>query len=191
METKKPQRKVGKRAEPTSEELEFIYSCFARKLSDGETLEEMKDEPFELRSRGFIKRARKQYDAAKKALEMKSEGIYDVDERERHKRHQVRLADRSQEILAKLKTFFPYTDDRLLADVVIDDNDYEFGTLMEDFRSACLLSHLKSESPALVNFDSWATMKISDIPTLLKLLGLCAETQEFRGTCEVCNDWGI
>ena len=61
-------RFVGKKAEPTEEELEFIYSCLER-LSDREVLEEMQDTEFPLRSLGFIKRRRREFRAAKRVLE--------------------------------------------------------------------------------------------------------------------------
>jgi len=42
MDENNSKKKVAKKAEPTSEELEFIYKCFTRKLSNSEVLEEMK-----------------------------------------------------------------------------------------------------------------------------------------------------
>jgi len=59
---------VGKKAEPTGEELVFIYSKFQEKLSDEEVLEEMRDQPFLRRSIGFLKRRRKEFNAAKYVL---------------------------------------------------------------------------------------------------------------------------
>ena len=63
----KPRNK-GKAAEPTAEELQFIYSKILGKLSDSEILEAMEGEPFEKRTAGFIKRRRKELAAAAKAL---------------------------------------------------------------------------------------------------------------------------
>ena len=62
---KKP---VGEKAEPTAEELEFIYSHLM-KLSDQEVLEEMQDTEFPVRSLGFIKRRRREFNVARKVLE--------------------------------------------------------------------------------------------------------------------------
>ena len=57
--------KGGKKAEPTAEELEFIYSKIEEKLGDSEILEEMQsEEVFPLRSIGSIKRRRREYNAA-------------------------------------------------------------------------------------------------------------------------------
>jgi len=50
---------VGKKAEPTAEELEFIYSRLGR-LSDQEVLEELESAEWPKRSVGFIKRRRKE-----------------------------------------------------------------------------------------------------------------------------------
>jgi arsenate reductase-like glutaredoxin family protein len=61
---------VGKKAEPSTEELEFIYAR-VDKLSDEEILDEMQDEPFHLRSPGFIKRRRKEFTAAKTLIKAK------------------------------------------------------------------------------------------------------------------------
>ena len=61
-------RPVGKKAEPTAEELEFIYSRLGT-LSDQEVLEEMQSEEFPVRSVGFIKRRRREYNAAKRVLQ--------------------------------------------------------------------------------------------------------------------------
>ena len=66
MVSKKP---VGKKAEPTTEELEFIYQHIER-LSDQEILEEMQGTAFPVRSPGFIKRRRREFNAAKKILEL-------------------------------------------------------------------------------------------------------------------------
>jgi hypothetical protein len=66
------QKFVGKKAEPSTEELVFIYTRVDR-LSDKEILEEMQDEAFPLRGPGFIKRRRKEFAAAKTV--MKDKGI--------------------------------------------------------------------------------------------------------------------
>ena len=60
-------RKKGTGYDPTKEELEFIYARIPQ-LSDGEILEEMKDVSFPVRKSGFIKRRRKELDAAKTVL---------------------------------------------------------------------------------------------------------------------------
>ena len=57
----------GKGVEPSVEELIFIYKRL-EKLSDTEILDEMQNETFPLRSTGFMKRRRREYQAAKTVL---------------------------------------------------------------------------------------------------------------------------
>ena len=64
------QKFVGKKAEPSAEELEFIYARVDR-LSDEEILEEMQSDDFPSRSAGFIKRRRKEFAAAKTVIKTK------------------------------------------------------------------------------------------------------------------------
>ncbi|MBN2239017.1 MAG: hypothetical protein JW712_04530 [Dehalococcoidales bacterium] len=190
MEEEKSIKKGGKRDEPTDGELEFIYERFVNKDTDEQVIRELNDEGFLLlRSKGFIKRRRREFDIAKKVLAKQAEGAYDTNPLERRKRHWTRLADRAQEFLDKLKTYFPYVDDYMLAEIAIDDEDYDLATLTEDSRSIYLLSHLKTDIPEIRNLESWSDLKINDIPKLLPVLGLRAESQQFVGTCEVCEDW--
>jgi hypothetical protein len=190
MEGEKPNQKSGKRPEPTAEELEFIFERFATKDPPEEVLEALDSEGFPLR-RGirFIKKREEEFKIAKKVIAKQAEGAYDTARIERRKRHWARLAERSQELLDKLKTFFPFTYDYMLVDAVTDNDDFEFATLLEDFRSYCLLSHIKAELPELENLKSWPELKINDIRQLFSILGLRAENQQFIGKCEVCKDW--
>jgi len=61
-------KKGGKAAEPSAGELEFIYSLLDKR-SDSEILDEMKGKEFPLRSVAFIKRRRKEFNAARRVLE--------------------------------------------------------------------------------------------------------------------------
>lgn len=61
---------IGKQAEASTEELIFIYARVDR-LSDRQILEEMQDEPFPIRSPGFITRRRKEFAAAKTVIKAK------------------------------------------------------------------------------------------------------------------------
>lgn len=62
-------KKVGKKAEPKREELEFIYAQIQNGLSDSAILDEMQDQPFDIRTPGFIKRRRTEFAAAKTVME--------------------------------------------------------------------------------------------------------------------------
>jgi len=189
MDEKILKKKVGKKAEPTSEELEFIYECFTRKLSTSEVLEEMKSEDFEFRTTGFIKRTRRQYDAAKKVIEKKLEGSYDKDP-ERLKRHWGRLSERAQELINNLKLFSPYLESCTLTEFAVDNKDFDLDSLLTDFRSDCLLAHIKAEMPELNDLSEWGDLIIDRINNkLLRVLGHWAEQKQFLGKCEVCKNW--
>jgi len=85
-------RPVGKRAEPTAEELEFIYERLP-KLSDQEILEEMQDTEFPQRSIGFIKRRRRGFNAAKRVLQIELEKEIDPIVTKRKEEHFNYLAE--------------------------------------------------------------------------------------------------
>lgn len=191
MKSEKPIRKSGKGAEPTSEELEFIFERFASKDSDNEVLEALDSEGFPLRrSIGFIKKRRKEFEIAKKIIAKQAEGAYDIDAIERQKRHWTRLAEKAQELLDHLKSYFPFIEDYTIAEIAVNNDDFECINLMTDYRTKCLLSHMKAELPELEELKTWDDLKISDInDRLLDTLGLRAENQQFVGICEVCKDW--
>jgi len=90
---------VGKKAEPTQEELEFIYERLGR-LSDQELLEEMQDTEFPLRSLGFIKRRRREYNAAKKVLQELIRKQIDPVIIKRKEQHFDHLADIAKALLS-------------------------------------------------------------------------------------------
>lgn len=72
--TQKSGKLKGKKAEPLTAELEFIYRLIGKGATDEEILEEMQDEEFlPLRKAGSIKRRRREYNAAKKVFEEKGE----------------------------------------------------------------------------------------------------------------------
>ena len=60
---------MGKQAGPSPEELEFIFDCFSRGLSDKEVLDEMQDTEFPVRNPRFMRERRKEFNTAKKVLE--------------------------------------------------------------------------------------------------------------------------
>ena len=59
---------MGKQPGPSPEELEMIFECFTRGLSDREVLEEMADTEFPLRNPRFIRDRRRHFNAAKNVL---------------------------------------------------------------------------------------------------------------------------
>jgi hypothetical protein len=61
---------MGKNPGPSPEELEFIFECFTRGLSDREVLDEMQDTEFPVRNPRFVRDRRKGFNAARKVLEI-------------------------------------------------------------------------------------------------------------------------
>ncbi len=88
----------GKAAEPSVEELEFIYSR-VDKRSDSEILDEMQDEDFPLRTKGFIKRRRKEFAAAKKVLGALLEKEVDPIIAKKREEHFDRMANIAHELV--------------------------------------------------------------------------------------------
>ena len=60
---------MGKKPGPSPEELEFIFECFTRGLSDSEVLDEMQDTELPVRNPRFIRDRRREFNAARKVLE--------------------------------------------------------------------------------------------------------------------------
>jgi hypothetical protein len=90
---------VGKKAEPTAEELEFIYERLPR-LSDQEVLEEMQDTEFPRRSPGFIKRRRREFNTARKILQTQLEREVNPTIMKRKEEHFAGLIDIAHCLLA-------------------------------------------------------------------------------------------
>jgi hypothetical protein len=189
MEQKKT--RGGKKEEPTSEELEFIYECLAKGMVNSAILNDMQDyERFPLRKIPFISRRRKEFDVAKKVLTKQQEGAYDVDIVERKRVHWQRLSYRAEEILNHLKEYYPYTSDYTLEECVVGE-DLEFDSLLRDYRSGCLFKHLKNEYAQLSKLDSWDDLPVNRIQewNLIDILGSKVDKGIFKGKCDVCKDW--
>lgn len=57
---------MSKQVSPSPEELEFIFECFSRGLSDREVLDEMQDTELPVRKLRFMRDRRREFNAAKK-----------------------------------------------------------------------------------------------------------------------------
>jgi len=193
LDEEKYKNKPGKKAEPTSEELECIYECFAKKLPNGEVLEELESEDFALRrSPAFIKRRRREFEIAKKVIAKNNEGAYDKDRTERYKKHNERLSERALELIDNLKSDWPYSSDtsETITEIAVENDDYDRIDLLESFLTKCLFSHMKAELPQLQYLTKWNDLQIKSINTeLLDRLTLRVERGDFQGKCEVCKDW--
>jgi len=189
MEEKK--KRGGKKEEPTKIELEFIHERFARGLTNREILEDIQDELTLPRKLAFIVRRRKEFDVVKTVLTKQTEGTYDSDNIENKKKHWQRLSDRAGEIMNYFKRYRPYTDDCPLIEYMVDGEDLELDSLVDDYRSLCLLTHLKNEYSKLSGLKSWDDLPINRIREwdLIKILGTKAETGLFKGKCDICKGW--
>lgn len=191
----------GKQAEPTGEELEFIYSKFLEKLSDPEVLEEMKDQPFSLRSRGFLKRRRKEFNAAKYVmLEQIKEEYSDIKQKkEKHFEQLVEIAkfilgvnagtrylSDNEFLLVQVKEGYATINrEELISDlrdsVEAAKQEYSYMNLFNHF-----LTHIKADIPSFEDFDVYVESSPWELIEKLKLIVL---KNEFKGKCQVCDEW--
>lgn len=192
---------VGKKAEPTAEELEFIYSRL-RKLSDEEVLEEMQDTEFPLRSKGFIKRRRREFNAAKKVLETDVKKELDPIVIKRREQHSAELAEIASSFIEGDLTKIPYdatdkdriynldTGERLTRKELIDrlnDNVFRACDKYERYRVMdWLATHLESEY--LSGNDLFTFIETRPVE-FINIIRTLAASRIFEGTCIICKDW--
>lgn len=192
---------VGKKAEPTIEELEFIYSHL-KKLSDEEVLEEMQDTEFPVRSKGFIKRRRREFNAAKKVLETDLKKELDSIIIKRKEQHNDELAKIADSFLEGDLARIPY-------DATDKTQEYELDTgesltrkeliarLRDNIFQACdkyeryrvmdwLATHL--ESDYLSGKDLFAFIETRPVE-FINIIRTLAARKTFKGTCSVCKEW--
>lgn len=204
---KKP---VGKKAEPTQEELEYIYSKITEKLSDREIIEEMKGEPFPMRSSGFIKRRRKEFLVAKRVLKAQLEKEVDPIVIESKKRHFDDMANVAKDILGLLSRLKPIGDGKYeFASLDVDGYTTTFvgnrKDLLEQLHSNIesaekkhqemnlferFLVHLTAETPVFSNPNISELHRYVDAnpEELTELLKVLAQRKTFKGKCPVCKD---
>lgn len=192
---------VGKKAEPTIEELEFIYSHL-KKLSDEEVLEEMQDTEFPVRSKGFIKRRRREFNTAKKVLETDLKKELDPIIIKRKEQHNDELAKIANSFLEGDLARIPY-------DATDKNQEYELDTgesltrkeliarLSNNVFRACdkykryrvmdlLAAHLESEY--LSGNDLFAFIEARPVE-FVNIIRTLAARKTFKGTCPVCKEW--
>ena len=209
---------VGKKAEPSGEELEFIYSLLA-KLSDSEVLEDMQATAFPLRSKGFIKRRRKEFNAAKRVRQEQIHKEGDPLIAKRREEHFGHLANIANALLSARDHLwairvYPNGEYGSYAYGLEDDEDtwgcsrqqvgidlresvdIALGRTFEswedpecnDWDFDCLVSHLKAEYGAIETSGFFRVVEENPFG-LLDLLRVVARRKTFKGTCPVCKDW--
>ena len=196
-------RFVGKKAEPTAEELEFIYSLVS-KMSDQAILGEMQDTTFPLRSQGFITRRRREFNAAKKVLQVQLQKEIDpiiVQNKKEHFEHLAEIAillldgglDKisniqiagQYEILEERYTAKTLTSDQLIA--ALEENlSHAYQKYVDWQVDGQLFAHIEAEYPDLKNVWTY----IDEHPfEYIEILRTLAQRKTFKGTCPVCKDY--
>lgn len=194
---------VGKKAEPTSEELEFIYSRIAQ-FSDGEILEEMQETTFPLRSPGFIKRRRKEFNAAKKVLEVDVKKQQDPTVARLKFKHWADLAETAKAIRRNIGIVRADKNNLLLGSLLtgsvfqasISNQPRILKTELskvDKIKADGLLEHLKVEYDLFRNVPDWSSMKTADIKQfsqeMFDKLDLVSRRRWFPGACRICDPW--
>jgi hypothetical protein len=181
-------KNVGKKAEPTAEELEFIYQKIQEGLSDNAILADMQDESFDIRTKGFITRRRKEFNAAKRVLEDKAKKTIDpllVKRREQHQDDLVKVIKQILKFWDKyLKGPQPVGgyDGLIVTDIELDQIDHHL--------AMSLLTHLQAEVSGLERAGGWKFMLYAKPSKgLFNLLEGIKNRRTFMGTCDICEDW--
>lgn len=187
MDIERPAKKLGKRAEPTPEELEFIYECFQKNLSNEEVLEELNSEGFPLsRSLGFIKRRRREFNAAKKVIGEQAKKEFDPILIERRKEHWDELS----KLAALLLSFWEEYFDKRVDNKGLITIASQFKQI-DDFLASFLLDHLQAEfTQDFSAITDWTDLiKIDSGQGIVSRLALVARRKTFKGTCQVCREY--
>jgi hypothetical protein len=207
------ERIVGKKAEPTVEELEFIYERLP-KLSDQEVLEEMQDTEFPRRSLGFIKRRRREFNTAKRVLQLQLEKEVNPTIVKRREEHFIELADIVKSLLAnglesvscpawtanrsgEVKYLLPNANadsgyDELTKEQLTSHLNSNMATILKEkdwFFRYCFIPHLKSELPGELKTKLFYQIIEEQPYELIEILRLLAARKTFKGTCPVCENW--
>lgn len=207
------ERIVGKKAEPTVEELEFIYERLP-KLSDQEVLEEMQDTEFPRRSPGFIKRRRREFNTARKVLQVQLEKEVNPTIVKRREEHFVELTDIAKSLLAnglesvscpgwtthqsrQVKYLLPNENtasqyDELTKEELTNRLDSNMAAIHRErdwFFRTCFVPHLKSELSEELSTKLFFKVVEEQPYELIEILRVLASKGIFKGTCPVCEDW--
>jgi len=196
---------VGKQPAPSPEELEFIFGCFLRGLSDREVLDEMQDTEYPRRNPRFIRERRRHFDAAKKVFHAQPEIQADSNISRRKEEHFQYLAKMVEALLSDDLD----TVERIQSQGNYAQFQYSLGgmgitheqlgsrvgdkiqTLWEHYPAfdvACLVDHLRAEYQDIDAKGLSAVVR--DNPyEFIETLRVLARRQTFKGTCPVCKDW--
>ena len=199
---------MGKQPAPSAEELEFIFQCFLRGLSDGEVLEEMQGEEFLLRNPRFLRDRRRHFEAAKKVLIEQARREVDPVIAQSRKEHFEHLADIARTLIFELErveenasrgdlsetfryiywkgeTGFPMTEEELTD--MFERNIYAVELQHSGYDLGCFTSHLRAEHPDFESKDLRSIIAENPLG-LMSTLRVLTRRRTFKGTCPVCQD---
>ena len=209
---------MGKQAGASSEELQFIFNCFKRGLSDKDVLDEMDGQDYPIRNVRFIRNRRRHWEAAQKVLNTSSHKIFSPAITEELRSHYLYLAEIAHALLENNLEFMT---------AVITDNDSnksielkymcisngqhseKVGTLVtfDDVRTRLtknlkaaydkfgflvvenyFLPHLQAELPHVKANDIEKIIQQKPAK-LVETLKLLSLRKTFKGKCPICNEW--
>ncbi len=204
MVTSKSGKKIGKQAEGTPAELEFIYSRLDR-MSVPDILWEIQDTTFPPRSKGFIKRCQTEFNVAKKVLETQLKKEIDPVIVKHKLEHFKSLGESlycfvEEDSLdnVRIKHCADGTCDYTLNNgngAVLSSKQYIAAVIgkaelaiegISAFDMKCLLTHLIAEYPDMKDLEEWvANNPYEFMQRVITLL----QRGTFIGTCPVCEKW--
>jgi len=195
-------KKVGKAAEHTIEELQFIYGRSQEGLSDRDIVERPAFVDIAYRHSSSLKRRHREYEAAKKVLEeLLKKNVDPVLARHRI-RHWNDLANTAGTIRSNIKKVRRASAEligNILSGSISNPIIFGFGhkeslDRADSLFAGCLLSHLREEFSEFRGLSSWDSLRKGDIDNLitekmLRTLDKLSHDKVFSGTCIICRSW--
>jgi hypothetical protein len=201
---------MGKQPSPSPEELEFIFKCFRKNLSDKEVIEELQDKTFPPRKIRFIRDRRKEYDAAKKLLQDKVQKPDNTLITARRKEHWDSLADIAKALYENIDfiterqskgdkwDIFQYSvygrsgvGQGVNKEKLVSIIKYPIDMMITSPGASEIgyfLSHLETEIPEVKSKGIWKAIEENPVE-FFDTIKLLADKRTFRGTCAICKDW--
>lgn len=197
---------MGQNPTPSPEELEFIFSRFADGMTDSSVLDDMGDEGFPRRNPRFLRDRRREFDAAKKVLEINIKAEIDPIIVKAKKAHFAKLTDIATTLLANdVKYVYPNPTDNWSAALspALPQPDYWIGQPgKEHGLSRAQLKGMLERNWVIIqerygyvdieNFKAHLDVEmagITDTYAQIEVIRARVEGKVFKGKCVVCKDW--
>ena len=199
---------MGKNPDLSAEELEFIFDVFRRGLSYKDEIEETE---FPKRCSRTITSLKRNYNAAKKVLEMQLKKELDPIIIKRRERHHNDLVTITKTLLANgLDTVDwhyiepPNTAKGVFYRIVEGDNTVdlsmaELSSRLEenwdaaveehgDYNVECLIGHLLADHDEIVEASIYSAI-VNQPYEIIETLRLATRRRYFNGSCLICEAW--